>query len=295
MAHLIINADDLGADIDVDRGIIEAFQHGILTSATLLVTFAPHWEESALAASAAGLPTGVHLSLTHGYAVAPRDRIPDLINDRGRFALSAGRLITMGSRAKRENGDLYEQIRTELEAQIDLVQGRGFTISHLDSHQHVHMNPAIFEIVEDLATEHDIAAVRFVRERFFSFQLRHGVLANLRRKNYLKALLVRRLAARIAPRLRTNETFFGVTQSDTIDKWIFTRLLRSIARTDLVWEVGMHPGFSGRTPRPELQDEVNDWFSSPARRHELDLLLDPEIKDLIRKEQIKLISYATMP
>jgi len=295
MAYLIINADDLGADIEVDRGIVDAFRNGILTSTTLLVTFAPHWEESARAAKAAGLPTGVHLSLTHGYAVAPRDRVPDLIDGQGRFAFSAGRIITMGAPTKRENADLYEQMRTELAAQIDLVQQRGFAISHLDSHQHVHMNPAIFEIVQDLAAKHSIPAVRFVRERFFGFQLRHGVVANLRRKNLLKALLVRRLAGGIIPKVRTNDVFFGVMQSDTMDKWIFTRLLRSIARTDLVWEVGMHPGFSARAPRPELQIEVNDWFASPARRSELDLLLDPEVKELIQKEHITLVSYANMP
>ena len=36
MISLIINADDFGCNIDRDRGILEAFKHGLVTSASLL-------------------------------------------------------------------------------------------------------------------------------------------------------------------------------------------------------------------------------------------------------------------
>lgn len=295
MAYLIVNADDLGADPHVDEGIIEAFRKGIVTSATLLVTFARHWEESARTARQVGLPTGLHLSLTHGFAAAPWDRIPDLVDERGRFVFPARRLIAMGFRSTTQDDRIYQQIQIELDAQIELVQRRGLTLSHVDSHQHVHMNPRIFRLVEDAAMRHGIQRMRFVREPFFGFQLRHGVLENVRRNNFLKALLVRRLAGQIEPRLSTNDRFFGVMQSDTIDRWSFTKFLRSIAGTNLVWEAGIHPGHPGRQPELDLPGEVGRWFQSRSRQRELDVVMDPRIKELVRKEQIQLISYATMP
>ncbi len=294
MAQLIVNADDLGADPNVDLGILEGFRNGIVSSATLLITFAPHWERSAAAAQEAGLPTGLHLSLTHGFAVSERALIPDLVDERGRFAKSAGQLIAMGFRGRAQRERFYDQIEIELDAQIKRVLSKGFRLTHVDSHQHVHMNPNIYEIVERVAAENGIPAMRFVREPFFAFQFTYGLVDNLKRNNFLKAFLVQTLANRIKPKLRTNQRFFGLMQSDTVDRRSFTSFLRSIGRTDYVWEAGIHPGHPGEKPEFDLPPEVGRWFSSSTRKREFDVVTDPEVKDLIRKERIEIISYATI-
>lgn len=294
MTKLIVNADDLGADENVDRGIIDVFQRGILTSATLLITFSSHWETSAQRAVEAGLPIGLHLSLTHGHAIARASDIPDLADPSGRFRLSADRLILLGFQSRGRNEGLYGQIRTELDAQIKAVLERGIPLTHLDTHQHVHSNPAIFAVLEALAHENGIGAVRLVRERLFPFQFYHGVLENLRRKNLAKSLLVSSLARRIRPRLPTNDAFYGVMQSDTIDKWSFLRFVKAVAGTNLIWEVGMHPGYSSGAPNSRLHPKIAAWFTSPSRRRELDVLLDPDVIRLVREEQIELISYANV-
>ena len=294
MAYLIVNADDLGADRNVDKGILEAFRNGIVTSATMLVTFSSHWEESAREAQTAGLPTGLHLSLTHGFAISPREKIPDLVDDRGRFKLSARRLISMAFRPKPGDEEIYEQIKVELAAQLDAVLSRGLSLSHVDSHQHVHMNPRIFALVESAAENRGITKMRFVREPFFRFQLTHGVLENIRRKNVIKALLVKRLANRIKPRLKTNDRFFGLMQSDTIDQWSFEQFLRSISRTELVWEAGIHPGHAGETQPSNLAIEAQRWFRSSTRERELDVIMNPRVRRLIQEERIQLVSYASI-
>ncbi|HXX29255.1 MAG TPA: ChbG/HpnK family deacetylase, partial [Myxococcaceae bacterium] len=40
MRHLIINADDLGYDPAVDRGLLRAMREGVVSSATLMVNTA---------------------------------------------------------------------------------------------------------------------------------------------------------------------------------------------------------------------------------------------------------------
>jgi hypothetical protein len=155
------------------------------------------------------------------------------------------------------------------------------------------MNPAVFRIVEDIATKHGIKAMRIVREPIFGFQLRHQVLLNLRRKNQLKAFVIWLVARGIKPRLRTNDAFYGLMQSGNIDKWSFVRFLRAIGPTNTVWEVGVHPGFPATARRAE-HAEFFTWFSSPWRQRELDLLVDPEVRETIEKERIELVSYASL-
>jgi len=67
--RLIINADDLGYDPAINRGIVEAMRKGAVTSATLMVNL-PHSAEGAALAS--GLAVGLHLNLARGMPVSPR-------------------------------------------------------------------------------------------------------------------------------------------------------------------------------------------------------------------------------
>src|SRR5207247_11268662 len=63
MKYLIVNGDDFGASYGVNRGIIEAHQFGILTSASLLVD--SRWSEDAavLSRSVPNLSVGWHVDL----------------------------------------------------------------------------------------------------------------------------------------------------------------------------------------------------------------------------------------
>ena len=67
--RLIVNADDLGYDPAINRGIVEAMRQGVVTSATLMVNL-PHSAEGA--AQAHGLAVGLHLNLARGAPVSPR-------------------------------------------------------------------------------------------------------------------------------------------------------------------------------------------------------------------------------
>ena len=69
MISLIINADDLGSNRDRDRGILEAFEHGIVSSASLLAN-GPSFTTAVAQAKETGLPVGVHLNLADGTTLA---------------------------------------------------------------------------------------------------------------------------------------------------------------------------------------------------------------------------------
>ena len=118
MKRLIVNADDLGFSAGVNRGIREARDRGILTSASLMVD-APAAEEAV--ELAARLSVGLHAVLDRGgkLLVPPAECEPELERQLGRFE--------------------------------ELVGG---SPTHLDSHHHIHRDPRLLPAFEAFADRH---------------------------------------------------------------------------------------------------------------------------------------------
>lgn len=127
---LIINADDLGYDPAVTRGILRAMREGVVSSATFMVN-TPHSE--AAAREAKGLAIGLHLNLARGTPVwsgFPRA----LLGEDGGF---------VESRAATLPPDVVE---AEVFAQLArLAALLGKPATHVDVHKHLHRNPTILE------------------------------------------------------------------------------------------------------------------------------------------------------
>src|SRR5438093_11276312 len=86
MRYLIVNGDDFGASRGINRGILEAHQRGILTSASLLVD-APGSEEAArLGRAAPELSVGLHVDLANRHG----DCRAELSRQLARFAALMG-------------------------------------------------------------------------------------------------------------------------------------------------------------------------------------------------------------
>lgn len=129
--YLIINADDFGLTEGVNRGIIEAHQRGVVTSASLMVR-APAAEHAAtLASSNRGLGLGLHV-------------------DMGEWIFRDGRWVARYEYVT--EGDVAATV-AELESQVKrFVELTGSPPDHLDSHQHVHLSrPELFEAVSRVA------------------------------------------------------------------------------------------------------------------------------------------------
>src|SRR5215470_14022538 len=61
--RVIINADDFGLSAGINRGILQAHDHGIVTSASLMVRWPAAGEAAAAASSRLRLSIGLHLDL----------------------------------------------------------------------------------------------------------------------------------------------------------------------------------------------------------------------------------------
>ena len=134
----IINGDDFGASIGVNRGIIEAYEHGILTSTSLMINMPGTDEAVELSAGNTGLSVGLHVNFTN-----EGNPVIDM-ND--------------STAAKAELDRQYQHF-------IDLMGRRP---THIDSHHNVHRRPALEPLFVDLAERQGL----FLREhspiRYFS-------------------------------------------------------------------------------------------------------------------------------
>jgi chitin disaccharide deacetylase len=287
---IIVNADDLGIHPDINSGILSAYRNGILTSCTMLMTTAYRDQTVRDYVRPALLPIGIHLSLTLGKAVAPRDQVPDLVDAQGHLRLTADRLLLASFRG-RKGRDLVAQIGREFAAQLALARDLGLHPTHADSHQHVHMNPVIFSLVEGLLPRYGIGRLRYSRERLCADALGADFPALMRRNNPPKWALLRWRSAQLRPQLATTGDFFGILYSGAMTKRVLMRLIaRAPAARSL--EICIHPGFpapSGEAfyPRPGY----NEFISSDARRVEHDVLTDPDVKELIRRRGVILRAF----
>jgi predicted glycoside hydrolase/deacetylase ChbG (UPF0249 family) len=293
---LIINADDLGIHPRINAGIVEAFERGILTSTTMLLT-TPFLEETVRdVVRASRLPVGLHLSLTLGRALTRPAELPDLADGDGNLTrLSAAALLRLGPPGGRRRG-IYDQIHRELDAQLAAARRLDVPVTHVDTHQHVHMNPHIFAIVETLAEKYGVKRVRMCREPLFAFELTTGLSTNLRRRNPLKLAFLRLRQWTIRPRLASPDRFFGVMYSGHVPPLAFARLLDRVARGHHVYEVAIHPGHPAPPgTRVYPQENYNAFIMSAHREAECQLLIDPGVRALVEARGLRLMSFADLP
>lgn len=135
---LVVNADDFGFTADVNAGILEAFERGIVRSTTLMACGAAFHDAVRLAREQPALDVGCHLMLTQGPGLPAG--LPEL-------------LLAIAGRRLRIYDELAGQVRRVLEA--------GLRPTHLDTHKHTHrMLPPVFAAVCRLAREFGIPWVR---------------------------------------------------------------------------------------------------------------------------------------
>ena len=156
MKQLIVNADDFGLTTGVNRGILRAFKDGIVTSASLLVTGSAFEDAVALARLNPELEVGLHLALVEERAVLGRETLPTLVDETGRLPRTSGEFFRRAFR-KRIN---WDEVEREIAAQIACFQKTGLRFSHLNSHQHLHMFPPVFQIVRRLTRRMDNVWIR---------------------------------------------------------------------------------------------------------------------------------------
>lgn len=132
---LIVNADDFGVTEGVNRGIIEAHEQGVVTSASLMVRYPAALAAAEYARDHPKFSVGLHFETGEW-------RFRD-----GSWAV-AYQVVDTHDR---------EAVLAEFERQITAFEGLvGRPPTHLDSHQHIHEREPARSVLSEYAEKHKI-------------------------------------------------------------------------------------------------------------------------------------------
>ena len=247
----ILNADDFGLSKNINKGVVDGYNSGVLKSASLCANgdaFSASVIE--IMPECPDLCVGVHLNLIEGKALKNSTEIPMLTDADGNFNNGFVQLL-----AKSNNKSFLEQVEIEFRAQIEKILGY-LKPAHIDSHVHTHAIPEIFAITCKLADEYGIPYVRTQFERPY---LTPSIEKHINLKypvNQIKVALLdtftmknRKTLAQYK-KLKTNDFLVGVSYTGMMNNNTVESGLRALkSEENIIVESLIHPYYS------EKQDE----------------------------------------
>lgn len=153
--RVIINADDLGYNLEINRQIENGIRKGVITSSTLMAN-APGFEDGVrIAKQYNQISVGIHLNLVEytpltNYEIFKKNGI---VGDDGSFINGAIFVTPI-------NDELKQAIYEEWDAQISRMENSGLIPTHADSHQHTHTIMELQDVLCGILKKHKIAKVR---------------------------------------------------------------------------------------------------------------------------------------
>jgi predicted glycoside hydrolase/deacetylase ChbG (UPF0249 family) len=153
---VVITADDFGFNPSVNEAIVRSLREGLVTHTSLLVNL-EGFGDACEAVRRNGLQNriGLHFNLTEGTPLTAEMRhCPKFCID-GRFAP-----VQHFARYAALAPDERHAVEREAYAQVAAARAQGLPLTHLDSHNDVHIEPAIAAVVVAVAKASGITRVR---------------------------------------------------------------------------------------------------------------------------------------
>jgi predicted glycoside hydrolase/deacetylase ChbG (UPF0249 family) len=148
---VVVNADDLGMSRAVNEAIFSLMERGRVTSASILAN-APGTEEAIR--SARQFPRcsfGAHLNIVEFEPLSKASGLASLVGKNGRFGFLPPNFPM--------SAPILHAIYVEFQTQIERLAS-SVTLTHLDSHTHIHMRPILLPILKCLQVAYGIRGIR---------------------------------------------------------------------------------------------------------------------------------------
>ena len=241
-SRLILNADDFGLTLGVNRGIGELHRRGVLTSATLMANGAAFEDAVKIALTHPTLGVGCHIVLVDGTPVSHPESIPTLLGPDRRSL----RPQLTGFISALVCGQINEEeIALEAFAQVQKLQRAGICVTHLDTHKHTHLFPRVARPLLRIAENAAIPAIRNPFEASWVRSLGYGSVV---RRIEVKVLsrLDRHFNAHpqiTGARVATTDGCIGVAATGKLDAASLSEMLATLP-DEGTFELVCHPGYN---------------------------------------------------
>jgi hopanoid biosynthesis associated protein HpnK len=282
--RLIVNADDFGLTQGVNRAIEEAHSNGIVTSATLMANGAAFEDAIQRAKSNSRLSVGCHVVLVDGLPVLGGGQIPTLSDKKSGDGRFLDRLSSFALRVV--TGGIHpDEIEAEATAQIRKLQSAGIPVSHLDTHKHTHIFPAVLRPLLRAARACGVPAVRnpFGPIHLSVLAKRPGLWKRLAGVTVLSPLGNTFRTSVSEAGMLTPDGTVGVVATGVLDDRIFEAIVDSLPEG--TWEFVCHPG-ENDAELGSIRTRLRE-----SRAIELRLLTSPQARETLVRGGVQLISY----
>ncbi|MBQ8814219.1 MAG: ChbG/HpnK family deacetylase [Lachnospiraceae bacterium] len=269
-----VHADDYALSIHVSQEIIQCIKDGKIDSISVMPNMSCF--EQALDMLKKEIPFekmpkySVHLNLMEGHCLSDPTDVPDLVDDRGYFKVSWGSLVIDSFCYGRKRNAVREQIKIEMRRQIERVESALHPEwpVRIDSHQHTHMIPVVFDALMDAVREgnYKLEYIRVPEEPQWPFAKAVSLWTTYSPINAVKNVVLNAFAKRNRRVIRAMglpyDLLWGLMFSGKMDRprveKLWPDMMRYIERRDRTLEILFHPG---RALPEEIGEEyVKDGF-----------------------------------
>ena len=285
-ARLILNADDFGLTHGINRAVGELHSAGVLTSATLMANGGAFEDAVAVAHAHPGLGVGCHIVLTDGVPVSAPEHIRSLLGADGKSFRPSLPDFLMALFCGRINED---EVAREALAQVEKLQRACINVTHVDTHKHTNLFPAIARPLLQVAERCGVHAIRNPFEPAWSLALNQGS-----RPRQLAVGLIGRLRPRFEgqPQMRDGHVLttggtVAISATGQLDSAALGEILRALPPNG-TYELCCHPGYN---------DIELDRVTTRLRAHrdvEREALLVEIPQILLGPDAPTLISYGSL-
>lgn len=227
------------------------------------------------------LKVGLHVVVVRGAPILPSEHIPRIVDANGDLRRD---LVGTSFRWALDR-EARAQLRREIEAQFEAYAATGLPLDHVDSHNHLHVHPIVFDMLMDIGPRFGMRALRIPHEPALASYRAAGDAFVSRA---VWPLFLSPWMSRMRRRARragvvTNDAIFGMRDSGHVT----AERLRSFIRLlpDGVTEIYLHPA-KGSSGDPSAAGYDHEG--------ELAALLDPAVRRAIQDTGVKLVSYGDL-
>ncbi len=264
---LIVHADDIGVARSVNVATARAFEHGAITSGSVMVPCPWFPDFAAFYRDHGPFDVGIHLTLTAEWdyykwgGISPAGEIASLLDEYGHFYATVEEVAQHADPAEAER---------EMRAQIERAIALGIRPTHLDTHMgSVMARPELMQIYVRLGKEYGLPVL--LPSRGWSENLPQGMRDDL------------------AAGLPLLDGLYMMLAHDPSKSW-------SEAYGEMIAAIG--PGLNQLIVHLAVDDTemqavtVNHPdFGSAWRQKDLDFVMSQEFKDLLAAHDIRLVSW----
>lgn len=298
MSRPDIHADDYALTLNTSRDMLACMQAGKLNSISIVPNMSCFQECMALfyeeIPKLPFLPLlSVHLDFVEGRSLAGKKAAPDLTKaDSDLMGLGWGGLF-LASYLPGKRGRIKAQLKCEIKAQIARVQpavkkcielaaGVGIPCKQkglrIDSHQHAHMIPVVWEAILEVVSEegYDLEYIRNSKEVLGVFLTDASLYRTYRPVNFIKNRLLSLYSHKVDRfcKARGMEQMYlwGLVMSGRMDRErvekLYPKMRRKAKRDGRTLEILFHPGLTlPEEVTPEIAKEAVEDFYLREDRH----------------------------